>query len=333
MLINLIIFLAIIREPIKALELIHNKGNFIDTLEIYSSKFPRSFTQNPHRNFVSTQILRPSILKIYQPNVTLDQGDKLSLNCPFTSGNIKTIIWTKEFRAPKIISHNHELYSKNSKYSLIESNYSLQVCPVGRRDSGWYSCYVVKKTLYEQNVKYFVYVKVLGLDDGENDDYEYTDDLIPDKCKNLPSTTPGAMDTSLKRQIGTEIIARKTEEKIFDLSIGKSSGTETESLQVSPRYLMVNESSSFQLQCFYSGPNYLHVRLKWFKNEKELKENMRFVLVDYITNRSVLRIVKFSFAVKSDSGQYKCVAYTNSKEILFQKTEKSFSFINVNCKS
>lgn len=251
------------------------------------------------------------------------------LNCPYVSDNIKTIIWTKELRQPRIISNNYELYSKNLKYSL-NVNYSLEVCPVRYSDSGWYSCYVVKKTLYEQNVKYFVYVEVLESDDLESNNSDYLDDFIPDKCKSIPWTTSNVKDTSLKRQI-----EKKIEEKIFDFpsSIAyKTVQKELESLQVTPRYIKVNESSSFQLQCVYSGPNYLNVKLKWFKNDQELNQRKRYVFVDYTTNNSVLRIIKFSYATTGDSGQYKCIAYINSEEILFLKSEKIFSYININCK-
>lgn len=204
------------------------------------------------------------------------------------------------------------------------------MCPVGLSDSGWYSCYVVKKTIYEQNVKYYVYVEVLESNDIEKDDSDYIDDYVPDECKNMPWTTRNVKDTSLKRQI-----EKKTEEKIFDFpsSTTYKTRTDSESLQVTPRYLKVNESSSFQLQCVYSGPNYLKVKLKWFKNDQELNEKKRYVFVDYTTNNSVLRIIKFSFATLSDSGQYKCTAYTDSTEILFLKSEKIFSYININCKS
>lgn len=297
---------------------------------IYSSKFPRSFIQKPLQYSFSTQISRQTILKIYQPNITIEHGEKLHLNCPYTSDNIKTIIWTKELRPPRIIANNNELYSKNLKYSLVIGNYSLQICPVEPRDSGWYSCYVVKKTLYEQNVKYFVYVDVLGSDDVENDDFDYLDDSLPEKCKSMHTTTPDPKELSLKRQLGTIV-----DEKIFNLAISttnKQDENELEDLQVTPRFLEVNESNSFQLQCVYSGPNYLNVTLKWLKNDNELRENKRFVFVDYTTNRSVLKIVKFSFAVESDSGQYKCYGYINSKEIFSQKIEKIVSIINVNCK-
>lgn len=45
----------------------------------------------------------------------------------------------------------------------------MQIFPVKSIDTGWYSCYIVKKDLYDQNIKYYTYLNVIDNDDNLSD--------------------------------------------------------------------------------------------------------------------------------------------------------------------
>jgi hypothetical protein len=122
------------------------------------------------------------------------------------------VIWTHELTFPKLISNDGSLFVKNDRFSLlpvelslnnrkntavdgdneeysirIKKHYDLKICPLKVTDSGWYSCYVVKKDHLNSNIKYFTFLNVLqsdehGLDNESYDDnYDYNSEMS--KCK------------------------------------------------------------------------------------------------------------------------------------------------------
>jgi hypothetical protein len=119
--------------------------------------------------------------------------------------SIKTIIWSYETSSffPKLLTNNDEILMKSKRFNMLnsskkskndnnedyaikqikKSNYDLKICPVKVSDSGWYSCYVVKKSSQDQNIKYFTYLNVLDSHDKSRDydenldiDLYYNDD-------------------------------------------------------------------------------------------------------------------------------------------------------------
>jgi hypothetical protein len=56
---------------------------------------------------------------------------------------------------------------KSKKY------YNLEICPAKVQDTGWYTCYLVKNSILDQNIKYYTYLNVLQssneLNSNEND--------------------------------------------------------------------------------------------------------------------------------------------------------------------
>ncbi len=145
----------------------------------------------------STKHTRQPILELYLPNITVQKGNSACLKCPSFFDQqrsdqaesdiseyfkIKTVIWTQEVsQFPKLISNDNDMLSKNKRYSLQEAPlfnstissgeimaifgrskfYNLKIERVEASDTGWYSCYIVKRDKHEQNVKYFIYLKVL----------------------------------------------------------------------------------------------------------------------------------------------------------------------------
>ena len=51
--------------------------------------------------------------------------------------------------------------------------FDLRICPVKVADSGWYSCYVVKKSFNDQNVKYYTYLDVIDDKKQIDEDYQF----------------------------------------------------------------------------------------------------------------------------------------------------------------
>ncbi len=111
--------------------------------------------------------------------------------------SIKTIIWSYEPLSsfPKLLTNNDEIIMKSKRFNMLnsskkskndknedyvikqikKSNYDLKICPVKVSDSGWYSCYVVKRSSQDQNIKYFTYLNVLDSDDKSRDYDENVD--------------------------------------------------------------------------------------------------------------------------------------------------------------
>ena len=84
---------------------------------------------------------------------------------------------------------HHETNSMNEEYAIKQSiPYNLQICPIKNSDSGWYSCYVVKRSLNEQNIKFYTYVNVLDevnqTQDYEDYEEEYESFEIENKYEN-----------------------------------------------------------------------------------------------------------------------------------------------------
>ena len=82
---------------------------------------------------------------------------------------------------PQLLSNDKHLFIKNKRYSLKEADifnsmhlnqqliqlfgkpkyYDLLIDPVEPSDSGWYSCYVVKRNAQDQNIKYFTFLNIV----------------------------------------------------------------------------------------------------------------------------------------------------------------------------
>ena len=154
-----------------------------------------------------------------------------------------------------------------------------------------------------------------------------------------------AMD--LKRQI--DLLIKKTDENtytervqtqksgfLFDINSSenvklKSTEYETEekyktvkrsreTLTVNPKHLNVSAYKSTQLDCIYNGPQYLSVKLVWFKNGVALSknnQNTRFLILDYIQHNASICILKFSYALAKDAGVYTCSASDQSNDTSF----------------
>jgi len=114
------------------------------------------------------------------------------------------------------------VFVKNDRFTLIRpvvkdepfkaNNYQkpkkfdLKICPVKVTDSGWYSCYIVKKFLHDQNIKYYTYLNVIDDRENVNDDYNY--DYFYENCLNEIETETAIIEikttpTNLLRQIVT----------------------------------------------------------------------------------------------------------------------------------
>ena len=60
----------------------------------------------------------------------------------------------------------------NEEYAIKQNiPYNLQICPIKKSDSGWYSCYVVKRSSQDQNIKFYTYINVLD-EVNQSQDYE-----------------------------------------------------------------------------------------------------------------------------------------------------------------
>lgn len=143
---------------------------------------------------------KPSISKVYLNNITVISGRSVHLKCPSVFDpsltndvntndetkineylQIKTTIWSHELEFPKLLSNDKYMFVQNKRYSLKNSMifnsshlndqlvqlfgkpkyFDLFIDPVERSDAGWYSCYVVKRNVEDQNIKYFTYVNVI----------------------------------------------------------------------------------------------------------------------------------------------------------------------------
>jgi len=93
-----------------------------------------------------------------------------------------------------------------------------------------------------------------------------------------------------------------------------------ETLTVSPKNLNVSVYKSTQLDCIYNGPQYLNIKLVWFKNGIVLNknnQNTRFLILDYIQHNASICILKFSYALAKDAGTYTCTASEKPNEKSF----------------
>jgi hypothetical protein len=152
------------------------------------------------KDLSSSKHIRQPIMELYLPNITVATGQTASLKCPSVFQRhhqertdqlesdmneyfkIKTVIWTQELlQFPRLISNDNDLLTKNKRYSLQEAPlfnstiiseeilalfgkpkfYHLNIDRVEASDAGWYSCYIVKREMHEQNVKYFTYLQIL----------------------------------------------------------------------------------------------------------------------------------------------------------------------------
>lgn len=123
------------------------------------------------------------------------------------------------------------MFVKNDRFTLIrpvvkaesfkannyqkQKKFDLKICPVKVTDSGWYSCYVVKKFLHDQNIKYYTYLNVI--DDRENVNDEYNYDYFYENCLNEIETETTIIEikttpTNLLRQIVTTPTTTNTDE-------------------------------------------------------------------------------------------------------------------------
>lgn len=84
--------------------------------------------------------------------------------------------------------NDSEYATENEEYSIkIKKHYDLRICPTKKTDSGWYSCYVVKKYPSEKNIKYFTYLDVLEVATSRNDDHD--DDVDENEYNDATSTS------------------------------------------------------------------------------------------------------------------------------------------------
>lgn len=215
---------------------------------------------------------KPSILKVYLNNVTLNRGELALLTCPnenslkfnnpndlklnkifFSNKNIqgyasigtKTVIWTQELNFPKIISNNDELFIKNGRYRLIPDDessiqeslnsqndeyaikerprYNLQICPLDILDTGWYSCYIVKRSINDQNIKYYTYLNIVDdysddavsydvLNEEEMDENEY-ENRYENYCRNKIKTKDGENKEKIEPEKANESVEETEKEE------------------------------------------------------------------------------------------------------------------------
>ncbi len=92
-----------------------------------------------------------------------------------------------------------------------------------------------------------------------------------------------------------------------------------EELSVFPKFLNTSEEDSFQLECKYTGHQYLTLKLVWFKNDLVMrlrKEPHRIIHLDYKQNLTRISILKLTRSQRRDSGLYKCVAFDEKRAII-----------------
>jgi hypothetical protein len=63
----------------------------------------------------------------------------------------------KRFKLEKSSILNKSLLNEENYTLLLQKYYDLIISPVEVVDSGWYSCYIVKRLWYEQNIKVFMF--------------------------------------------------------------------------------------------------------------------------------------------------------------------------------
>jgi hypothetical protein len=139
---------------------------------------------------------------------------------------------------------------KNQRFSLVKSSsftyenseyvgniykkqkyFDLKICPVKATDSGWYSCYVVKKSFNDQNVKYYTYLDVIDEKKTNYEDYQFhnsqsvddDDEISYENCFNdLDRETTPADPTPVS--LLNEVI--RSQDKAFILTNSDSSSNE-----------------------------------------------------------------------------------------------------------
>lgn len=102
-----------------------------------------------------------------------------------------------------------------------------------------------------------------------------------------------------------------------------------EKLFVFPKFLNTSEQTSVQLECKYTGHQYLTVDIVWYKNDHVLRyrrEGNRIISLDYTQSYTRISIIKFKKLLRRDSGLYKCVAYDVNKVAV--KDEHLKLFVN-----
>ena len=116
---------------------------------------------------------------------------------------------------PKLISNEESLFIKSDRFTLLpnkninksnsEKHIDLQICPVKSIDTGWYTCYIVKKSLFDQNIKYYTYLNVI-----ENEDLSESF-----KCDLKTSNSSGFKINSTEPEIKPELNSDSTTLPVF----------------------------------------------------------------------------------------------------------------------
>lgn len=149
------------------------------------------------------------------------------------------MIWTRELNSSVLLSNNQEVLTRSYRFRLEQSDdgiiinepnrYDLHICPVKIKDSGWYSCYVVRKHKHHPNIKHYVYLSVIGgdgsfedLDNQQEYDYDYNYVRGGDRCKSVVDTTTTlSPSTTTTIPISTSRIIKTTSEITTDIIVTK----------------------------------------------------------------------------------------------------------------
>lgn len=117
-----------------------------------------------------------------------------------------------------------------------------------------------------------------------------------------------------------------------------------ERVTVHPRILNQSEFASFQLNCFYVGFNFANIKLLWLKNDRllqiedgtiqvqppigNLHHPRRFFMLNYKQNYTSIGVLKFSYGLINDSGEYKCVALDENDSMKISLNDSSYLFVH-----
>lgn len=269
--------------------------------------------------------------KIFIRNITVTYGYRATLECPILVNNqhnkhssdqlprlyngydnvrvehdddIKAVLWTYE-KGLKLIATNNRLFVKNIKYSLAKSKelvfffnstqlvlqtYHLRICPVDFTDSGWYSCHIIKNSNESQNVKYLMYLNIIQ----NKNNFDQID------CKSLQKI-PQITNSSLY----------KHDKYVYSDLDTTTSYKHLEDLYIVPKHINISEYRSIHFECVYHGPYYDQITLEWFKNGQKIdtsKSNKRLFMINLKQNGTLSSILKFSYSLFNDSGNFECRA-------------------------
>ena len=151
--------------------------------------------------------------------------------------------------------------------------FDLRICPAKVADSGWYSCYVVKKSWNDQNVKYYTYLNVID-EKNKNEDYQFynshsadeDEDLIFENCLNDSDKHATPADPTPVSLLNEVIVSEKTKQnseesnKAFILTSSDSSSNEA--VTESNNLVYDDDSKSKKIQLY----RILKINEKyWFK--------------------------------------------------------------------